>query len=86
VYASPRGQVNLFEPGQVFADRINQVDMRFGKILDFASKRTSIAIDVLNLFNANTATMLQQNYGATFMQPLAILNPRFVRFNVTVDF
>ena len=86
VYASPRGQVNLFEPGQVFADRINQVDMRFGKILDFANKRTSIAIDVLNLFNANTATMLQQNYGATFMQPLAILNPRFVRFNVTVDF
>jgi hypothetical protein len=79
--------VNLVPPGTYFADRINQIDMRFGKILNFGNKRANIAIDVLNLFNANTGTMFQQNYdGSTYLNPTQILNPRFVRFNVTVDF
>jgi hypothetical protein len=80
--------VNLMEPGQVFADRVNQIDMRFGKILNFGSKRANIAIDVLNLFNSNTGTAFQQTFGdgTGFLAPTAILNPRFVRFNVTVDF
>jgi hypothetical protein len=80
--------VNLLPPGQVFADRINQIDMRFGKILNFGSKRANIALDVLNLFNSNTGTAFQQNYGdgSGFLAPTQILNPRFVRFNVTVDF
>ena len=74
------------EPGQVFADRVNQIDMRFGKILNFASKRANIAIDVLNLFNSNTGTAFQQTSGTAYLNPTAILNPRFVRFNVTFDF
>jgi len=80
--------VNLLPPGQVFADRINQVDARFGKILNFGKTRANLAIDVLNLFNSNTGTGFQQNYGdgSQYLNPTAILNPRFVRFNVTVDF
>jgi hypothetical protein len=88
-YSLPTGQtVNLLPPGQVFADRINQVDARFGKIINFGNRRANIAIDVLNLFNANTGTAFQQNYGdgSGYLNPTAILNPRFVRFNVTVDF
>ena len=81
-------QVNLLQPGQVFGDRINQIDMRFGKIINVGAKRANVAIDVLNLFNANTPTSYQQNYGngTQYLQPLQILNPRFVRFNVTFDF
>ena len=87
-YATPNGQVNLLQPGQVFLDRINQVDLRVGKLLRVGDKTANVAIDVLNLFNANTATAVQQNYGdgSLFLQPLTILNPRFVRFNVTFDF
>jgi carboxypeptidase family protein len=88
-WAAPTGQtVNLLPPGQVFADRINQIDMRFGKIINIGNKRTNIAVDVLNLFNSNTGTAFQQNYGdgSQYLNPTAILNPRFVRFNVTVDF
>ena len=80
--------VNLLPPGQVFADRINQVDARFGKIIKFGRSSTNIAIDVLNLFNSNTGTAFQTNYGdgTQYLTPTQILNPRFVRFNVTVDF
>ena len=88
IYATPNGQVNLLRPGVEFGDRINQVDVRFGKILNVGGSRTSIAVDLLNLFNANTPTAYQQNFGdgSQYLQPQTILNPRFVRFNVTVDF
>jgi hypothetical protein len=45
-------------------------------------------VDLLNLFNAHTPTSYQQTYGdgTQYLQPLTILNPRFARFNVTVDF
>ena len=47
--------------------------MRFGKIINFGSKRANIAIDVLNLFNANTGTAFQQNYGdgSQYLNPTA---------------
>jgi hypothetical protein len=90
VYAirTPQGQVNLLPPGQVYGDRINQIDVRFGKRLIMGSTRANIAVDVLNLSNANTPTSYQQSYGdgTQYLQPLTILNPRFVRFNVTVEF
>ena len=46
------------------------------------------AVDLLNLFNANTGTMFQMNYGdgSGYLTPTMILNPRIVKFNVTFDF
>ena len=80
--------VNLLEPGVHFADRINQLDARFGKILRFGDTRTSIAVDFLNIFNANTGTAFQTNFGdgSSYLNPTAILNPRLARLSVTLDF
>jgi len=86
--ATPQGQVNLLLPGTVYGERINQIDMRFGKNLNVGRVRATLAVDVLNLSNANTPTSYQQTYGdgTQYLQPLAILNPRLARFNVTVEF
>ena len=80
--------VNLLPPGQVFGDRINQIDLRLGKLLRFGGTRASIALDLLNLFNQNTTTMFQQNFGdgSGYLVPTGILNARIAKFNVTVDF
>jgi hypothetical protein len=80
--------LNLLEPGVHYADRINQLDARFGKLLRFGRYRTSLAVDFLNIFNSNTGTSFQQNYGdgTGYLVPLTILNPRLARINVTVDF
>ncbi|HEY7442501.1 MAG TPA: carboxypeptidase regulatory-like domain-containing protein [Vicinamibacterales bacterium] len=78
--------LNLLEPGVHYADRINVLDARFSKILRFGNTRTSVGVDFLNIFNANTGTMFQLNYGATYLTPTAILNPRLARLNVTFDF
>jgi len=81
--------VNLVPPSSLFADRVNSVDMRFGKILRFGGTRTNIGIDLYNMFNSNVGTAFNTAFGtngATWMRPTAVLNPRFARFNVTFDF
>jgi hypothetical protein len=81
--------VNLLNPGELYQDRLNAVDIRFAKILRFGTRRADIGIDLYNLFNGNTATGYDQGFGSdgsTWLTPTAVLNPRFVRFNVTFDF
>jgi Carboxypeptidase regulatory-like domain len=81
--------VNLVLPGQLYGPRINSIDMRVSKILNLWHTRTNIGIDFYNLNNANTGTSFNQSYGvdgAQYLRPLTVLNPRFMRFNVTVDF
>jgi hypothetical protein len=81
--------VDLLLPGQFYQDRLNALDMRFAKVLRFGGKRADVGIDLYNLFNANTTTGYNQTYGSdgsAWLNPTAILNPRFVRFNVKFDF
>ena len=81
--------VNMVTQGQLYGERVNALDLRFGKILRFGRTRSNVAIDLYNVFNANTGTAFNQAFGtdgATFLRPTAILNPRFVRFNLTFDF
>jgi len=81
--------VNLLIPSTLFGDRVNSVDMRFGKILRFHKTRANVAMDLYNLFNSNVGTAFNQGFGtdgALWLRPTAVLNPRFARFNVTFDF
>jgi hypothetical protein len=83
--------VNLVLPGAIYGDRINVLDMRFAKVLRFGKTRTNVGLDVYNLFNRNTGTTYETVYdpatnGARWMQPTAVLLPRFMRLNVQVDF
>jgi hypothetical protein len=81
--------LDLASPGEVYPDRLNTVDMRFTKIIRIGRTRTNVGVDLYNLFNANTGTSFNQNFGtdgSTWLRPNGILNPRYVRFNATVDF
>jgi hypothetical protein len=78
--------LDLAPLGEVYADRLNTVDMRFSKIIRIGRTRSNVGIDLYNLFNANTGTGFNQVFGATWLRPNAILNPRYLRFNATVDF
>jgi hypothetical protein len=65
------------------------MDLRVAKVLRFGTTRTTVGLDLYNVTNANTPTNYNTGYGtdgATWLRPTAILNPRFVRFNVTIDY
>ena len=60
----------------------------WGAVLRFGATRTNVGLDLYNLFNANTGTAFNQGFGdgSSWLRPTTIMNPRFVRFNVTFDF
>jgi hypothetical protein len=78
--------LNLTVPGQLYGNRINQVDLRLAKILRVAGTRTMVGFDLYNLFNSNPALTWNQTFGANYLRPTGILMPRFIRFNATIDF
>jgi hypothetical protein len=86
---APQVTLDLARLGDVYPDRLNTVDMRVSKVLRIRRIRANVGFDLYNLFNANTGTAFNQNFGAdgsTWLRPNAILNPRYARFNATVDF
>jgi len=83
--------VDLTLPGQVYPERVNSLDLRLAKVIRFSRYRANVGFDFYNLFNANTGTAFNQVYdvasnGASWLRPTTVLNPRFARFNLTVDF
>ena len=77
------------ETGQLYPEQIRVVDMRFAKVLRFGRTRADIGIDAYNVFNTNTGTTFNANFGAdgaTWLRPTAIYTPRFLRFNVTFNY
>jgi hypothetical protein len=84
-------QVNLLLPGQIYGDRVNNIDLRVAKIVRVKGTKANVGIDLYNLTNKNTGTTFEATYdpasqGARWMVPTAVLQPRFVRFNVQFDF
>ena len=87
--AAPTVTLDMARLGDVYPDRLNTVDMRVSKVLRIRRIRANVGFDLYNLFNANTGTAFNQNFGtdgSTWLRPNAILNPRYARFNATVDF
>jgi hypothetical protein len=77
--------VNLMEPGTMYGDQANQIDLRIAKILRFGGNRASINLDLFNLLNANP--VLQQNNSfAAWQVPQRILNARLFKISGQFDF
>jgi hypothetical protein len=78
--------LNIVEPGTMYGDRLNQTDLRLGKLLRYGRTRTMVALDIFNLFNSNTPDVYQQTYGPTYMNPLSITVGRFFKISAQLDF
>ena len=77
--------VNIIEPGTMYGDRLNQLDLRFGKILRYGGTRTNVSLDVYNALNSNAVARFNQAY-ATWQRPQEILNHRFAKLVLQFSF
>ncbi len=78
--------LGLVQPGDKYGDRLNQVDLRFGKVLRFGSTRTLVALDLFNAFNTNTTDVYQTVYGPTYLNPASIMAARLAKISAQFDF
>jgi hypothetical protein len=92
---APNVTVNLVEPGTLYGDRVNEVDMRFAKILRFGRTRTNVGFDIYNIMNGNPILTYNQafnptintaNPSANWLAPQSTLQPRFFKFSAQIDF
>jgi hypothetical protein len=81
--------VNLIEPGTLYGDRANQLDLRIAKNLRFGGTRTNVGFDIFNVLNANPVLTYNQAYSptaTTWLRPNSVLQPRYVKFSAQFNF
>jgi hypothetical protein len=77
--------VNIVEPGTMYGERINTLDLRFGRPFRFRGVRATPNFDINNVFNSATVLSLNGAF-ARWQVPLSILNPRLFKLSVQLDF
>ena len=77
--------INLVEPGTMYGERLNQLDLRFAKILRLQQQRVSLNVDLYNAFNGNAVLQQSQAFG-NWQQPQGVLVGRNMKFSVQYDF
>jgi hypothetical protein len=77
--------VNIVPPGTMYGERVNQLDLRFGKILKIGRTRITANLDLYNALNSDTVLTQSNSYG-TWLQAFSVINARFAKIGVQVDF
>jgi hypothetical protein len=83
--------VGLIEPNTMFLDDIRQLDMRIARTFRVARYRIQGLVDIYNVLNAGTVTTVNQTFGSNpatnaWLRPTSIMNARYVRLGVQVNF
>ncbi len=84
----------IVDPGELYVERLNQLDLRLSKLLRFGRTRTMINFDFYNVMNANS--VLSENFAYSsvtpgpgvsgWRSPTSILLPRLFKFSAQFDF
>ncbi len=85
---APFANVNLVTPGDAYGDRINQIDLRAGKIVKFGRLRTQFSVDLYNSLNSSAIQSYNQAFiaGGAWLTPTLILPARFAKLTAQIDF
>jgi hypothetical protein len=80
--------VNLIEPGTLYGDRINQLDVRVGKPFAYRGLRLLVAADIYNVLNSGAALAYSSMFvpADVWPAPLTILTPRLLKITAEIDF
>lgn len=82
---TPNITVNMLQPGDMYGDRVNQLDVRIAKLLRFGASRVNLSVDVLNALNSDAILSYVPLLNATWPTPSVVLKPRIARINVGFD-
>ena len=81
--------VNLITPGSLYGDRVNELDLRFTKLLRISTTRTRLSLDMYNALNAAPVLTYNQIYSptsTTWLNPTSVLAARVVKLSASVEF
>jgi hypothetical protein len=78
--------VRLNQPGSDYYDRLNLLDLSFGKRFNLPGRaRWTIGANIYNALNPDSVTSRTNTFGPTLGRPLALVTSRFWRLNTRLD-
>jgi len=90
---APNVTANIVVPGVLYGDRVNEIDLRLGKIIRFGRTRATVGVDIYNLLNSAAILSYNQSFiPATATSPSVWLGPtsemsaRFAKLSLQFDF
>jgi hypothetical protein len=83
---APFRAFNIVRAGDLYVERLNQIDLRLSKIFRAAGTRTNINFDFYNVLNSNSVIGENFTYGAAWRTPQSILLPRLFKISAQFDF
>jgi hypothetical protein len=78
-------EVQLVEPRSMYGDRWTQLDLRFGKIVQFGRTRANVGVDIYNALNSSGVLELSDAFD-TWQRPTSILSARFAKLVFQLNF
>jgi hypothetical protein len=80
--------VNLVAPGSVLGDRVNQLDLRIGKVVKVGGLRAQLSVDLYNALNSSAIQSYNQTFitGGAWLTPTLILPARFAKLTAQFNF
>ena len=85
---APNVTANIVVPGVLYGDRVNEVDLRLGKIFKFGRTRTTVGVDIYNLLNSAAILSYNQTYilNGAWLGPTSEMSARFAKLSLQFDF
>lgn len=86
--ATPGGVINvpLLKPYTLFTDRVNQLDLRLTKAIQFERYRVEAIVDFYNVFNTSPVLTRTTTYGPAWLTPASILQSAYVKLGGRFSF
>jgi len=77
--------VSILRPDELYGPRLNQLDLRIGKILRWKRTRSAVSVDFFNLLNSATVTAVGANVSGNWLAPSGIVSARLMKFSYQLD-
>jgi hypothetical protein len=85
-FSAGSATIALVEPNTLYGDRLNQTDLRLGKIFKYNRSRIQAMVDIYNVFNANPVLAYNTTFGTEWLRPTDVLQGRLVKIGGQVSF
>jgi len=85
---APNVTVNIVQPGVLYGDRVNEVDLRLGKIIRLGRTRATVGVDLYNLLNSAAILSYNQSFiqNGAWLGPTSEMSARFAKLSLQFDF
>lgn len=78
--------VDVIAPGTIFEKRLQQLDLRVGRMFNIKQSRLFGTFDIYNAFNADSVLSANTRYGPAWTEPIQVLGARTFKFGAQLDF